>query len=160
MAMRTYTVHEPLDGPRDRLERGEQVVFVREGFSWLAALFTPFWLVANRLWLALLCYFAVLFGFGLLLPAFGLPEDAGGWVATAIHLLVGFEGDTIQRWTLRRGGFEMVGSVSGRNREEAERRFFEAWLIDRRYASPSLPPPPTPIGTGGRLNVMALKQGR
>jgi len=78
----------------------------------------------------------------------------------AIHLLIGFEGDAIRRWTLRRNGYALVGSVSGRSRDECERRFIEAWLKERPYVSPSTPPAPPMAGTGGRLSIMALRSGR
>ncbi|MEZ5817378.1 MAG: DUF2628 domain-containing protein [Hyphomicrobiaceae bacterium] len=161
--MQTYTVHEPADGPRDRLERGEELVFVREGFSFLAAIFTPFWMIAHGLWLALVAYFVAVIGLELIFWAAGVGQNAAGWAMVALHLLVGFEADAIRRWTLGRRGWTVVGSVSGRNREECERRFFEAWLKDQPYASrANLPPPPGVMGpgTGGRLSVMALRPGR
>jgi ribosome modulation factor len=160
MALHTYTVHEPADGSRDRLERAEELVFVRDGFSWGAALLTPFWMIAHGLWLALLGYLVVLVGLEVLLWATGLAQQAGGWAIAALHLLIGFEGDAIRRWTLRRRGYALAGSVSGRSRDECERRFIEAWLQDRPYVS--LPPPsaPSSAGTGGRLSVMALRSSR
>jgi len=160
MALHTYTVHEPADGPRDRLERAEELVFVRDGFSWGAALLTPFWMIAHGLWLALLGYLVVLVGLEVLLWATGLAQQAGGWAIAALHLLIGFEGDAIRRWTLRRRRYALAGSVSGRSRDECERRFIEAWLQDRPYVS--LPPPsaPSSAGTGGRLSVMALRSSR
>ena len=160
MAIRTYTVHEPIDGPRDRLERGEQLVFVRDGFSWGAALLTPFWMLAHRLWLALLAYLAILICLEVILRLSGAPQQAATWAIVALHLLIGFEGDAIRRWTLRRRGYALVGSVSGRSRDECERRFFEAWLKDQPYVSAPVPPPPPAMGTGGRLTVMALRAGR
>lgn len=160
MAIHTYTVHEPRDGPSDRLERAEQLVFVRDGFSWSAALLAPLWMIANRLWLALLCYLAFLVGSQLLLSVLGLAQQAGGWTVIALHLLIGFEGDAIRRWTLRRRGYALVGSVSGRTRDECERRFFDDWLKDRPYVSPPPPTAPPPLGTGGRLSIMALRSGR
>jgi len=159
MAIQTYTVHEPSDGPRDRFERAEALVFVRDGFSWMAALLTPFWMIAHRLWLALIGYLVVVVGLQLLLAMLGMPQRAVGWVMVAVHLLVGFEGDAIRRWTLRRRGYALVGSVSGRGLDECERRFFDAWLNDRPYVS--LPPDaPSAMGTGGRLSIMALRSGR
>jgi hypothetical protein len=160
MALHTYTVHEPADGPRDRLERAEALVFVRDGFSWTAALLTPFWMIAHRLWLALLVYIAALIGLELVLWAAGVPQQIGSWVTIGLHLLIGYEGDAIRRWTLGRRGYVLAGSVSGRNREECERRFFEAWLKDRPYVSVTPPPAAPVMGTGGRLNVMALRSGR
>ena len=48
--------------------------------------------------------------------------------SSALHLLVGFEADAIQRWTLDRAGYSMIGSVSGRTQSDCERRFLETWL--------------------------------
>jgi hypothetical protein len=162
MALHTYTVHEPADAdaPRDRLERAEGLVFVRDGFSWGAALLTPFWMMAHGLWLALLGYLVVVAGLEVFLWATGLAQQAGTWVIVVLHLLIGFEGDAIRRWTLRRRGYALAGSVSGRSRDECERRFIGAWLQDRPYVT--LPPPSVPpsAGTGGRLSVMALRSSR
>ena len=41
MAMLTFTVHEPPNPPADRIERADKLVFVKDGFSWMAALFAP-----------------------------------------------------------------------------------------------------------------------
>lgn len=159
--MKTYTVHEPAEGPTDRLERGEQLVFVREGFSWMAALFGPLWMIGCRLWLALLAYVAALVALQVLVKIAGLPGQAATWMTVAGHLLIGFEADSIRRWTLRRRGYQMIGSVSGTDRDECERRFFDAWLDGRsNVARPIPPPPPGPWGTGGRLSAMAFRSGR
>jgi len=160
MAIHTYTVHEPADGPRDRLERAEALVFVRDGFSWAAALLTPLWMIANRLWLALIGYIAVLIALQVVLAVVGAPQQASGWAIFVLHLLVGFEADAIRRWTLRRRGYELVGSVSGRSRDECERRFFGHWLNEQPYAAPPPPIAPLRAGTGGRLSTMALRSER
>ena len=47
--MLTFTVHEPPSPPPDRLERAESLVFVKDGFSWTAALFGPVWLLVHQL---------------------------------------------------------------------------------------------------------------
>jgi len=162
--MHTYTVHEPHNGPADRFERGEALVFVRDGFSLTAALLTPFWMIANGLWIALLAYLAALIGIELVAWLLGIGQQATGWIILALHLLVGFESDEIRRWTLGRRGYDLVGSVSGRSLDECERRFVEAWLRDRPHAASRLPPPQplyaTGHGTGGRLSIMALRPGR
>ena len=54
--MRTYTIHERPDPPADRVDRAESLVFVKDGFSWVAALFAPLWLLVHRLWWPLLGY--------------------------------------------------------------------------------------------------------
>src|SRR6185312_8279144 len=57
-AMLTFTVHEQPNPPADRIDRAERLTFVRDGFSWTAALFAPVWLLAHRLWWPFLGYLA------------------------------------------------------------------------------------------------------
>ena len=149
--MLTFTVHEPPNPPSDRLDRAEGLLFVRDGFSWSAALFTPLWLLAHRLWLPLLGYLVVA----------GLIEAAGqsglvqpGWAtlaAVSLNLLIGFEADTLRRWSLDRRGWLSLGSVSGRNAEDCERRFFDMWLPAQPIlALPAAAAVPSGGASGGR----------
>ena len=126
--MRTYTIHERPDPSADRVDRAEALVFVKDGFSWAAALFAPLWLVAHRLWWPLLGY-AVISG-ALQLVQLVLTFDLRwlGLAAFALHVLIGFEADTLRRWSLERRDWRTVGTVSGRTAAECERRFFDAWL--------------------------------
>ncbi|MDX2259608.1 MAG: DUF2628 domain-containing protein [Hyphomicrobiaceae bacterium] len=127
-AMATFTVHEPPDPPADRIERAERLVFIRDGFSFAAALLGPLWLLANRLWAALAVYLVVSF---LLAAAITLGDGAVHWgmlAQAALAVLIGFEADQIRRWTLDRRGYTEVGTVVGRGEAECERRFIEQWL--------------------------------
>jgi hypothetical protein len=130
----TYTVHEPSNPPADRMDRAERLVFVKDGFSWMAALFTPIWLIVHRLWWPLLGY-AILTGVVLRLGA-SLDSDWAGLASLALHLLIGLEADTLRRWQLDRRGWRTVGSVSGRTAAECERRFFETWLPTQPLIAP------------------------
>jgi hypothetical protein len=69
-----------------------RTVMVREGFSWWAAIFPLFWFLAKRLWIVAALYFA---------------------------LATGFEARNLQRWTLERRGFRLMGVVQGRDEEGA-----------------------------------------
>lgn len=126
--MLTYTVHEPTNPPSDRIDRAEGLVFVKDGFSWAAALFAPIWLLLHRMWWPLLGYIVLSGLFELIRWGTNVGSD---WITLAViglHLLIGFEADTLRRWTLDRSGARTLGSVSGRNADECERRFFEEWL--------------------------------
>src|SRR5262245_20531570 len=129
--MQTYTVHEPPHPPAERIDRAASLVFIKDGFSWVAALFAPFWLIAHRLWWPLLAYI-VLSGVFEIVRWVGVLDS--GWVTMAVvalHLLIGFEADTLRRWALERRGWRTLGSVLGRNYAECERRFFDAWLPEQ-----------------------------
>lgn len=147
--MLTYTVHEPPDAPSDRIDRAEVLVFVKDGFSWTAALFTPIWLIVYRLWWPLLGYVIV----SALLAWLG-STLASGWTtlaSLALHLLVGFEADTLRRWSLERRGWRAVGSVTGRSTDECERRFFDIWL----HAQPVIAAPSGGASSGGGHRSLA-----
>lgn len=161
--MQTYTVHEPPGGPADRIERAERLVFVKDGFSVVAAALTPFWMLANRLWLALLVYGLALAALEMVVWAASFTQQTAGWMMLALNILVGFEGDSIRRWSLGRRGHTQIGSVSGRGWLECERRFFEAWLEQQPLVSARAPEGPSgwgSRGSGGRLTPLALGPGR
>lgn len=126
--MRTYTVHEPPAASADRSDRADSLVFVRDGFSFIAAVATPLWALANGLWLILLAYvtaFALLVSGLLFLATDGLVIVI---IVGALQLAVGFEASSFMRADLRRRGWRDQGSVNGRKRLDCERRFFESWL--------------------------------
>ncbi|MCA3366560.1 MAG: DUF2628 domain-containing protein [Roseomonas sp.] len=108
--MRVWTVHQraALAGKPAR------TVMVREGFSWWAALFPLFWFLAKRLWLVAALYFSLATFMGFVLPASISP-----WAMMALQILTGFEARNLQRWSLERQGFRLMGVVQGRDEEGA-----------------------------------------
>ena len=134
--MRVYTVHEPADPPADRLDRAEGVRFVKEGFSWSAAILAPLWMLWRGLWLALLVYVVAMGALAVAAKAMGVGDQLASLLFLAIHVLIGFEADSIERWTLARRGWRTIGSVVGRDVVECERRFFDAWLPDQPVLRP------------------------
>jgi hypothetical protein len=134
--LRVYTVHESANPTSDRLDRAEGLRFVRDGFTWSAAIFTPLWLLVRGFWLALAIYLIVTAAVAFGVTALGLGDQVHTLIMIGLHLLIGFEADTIERWTLKRRGWEMIGSVSGRDIAECERRFFDSWLPDHPMLRP------------------------
>jgi hypothetical protein len=133
-----FTVHEPPATGGTRLEQADRLLFVRDGFSWRAALFSPLYLIVRGEWLALAAYA----GAGILalavLNLVGASADWYGWTWLLLNVVTGFEASEIKRWSLGRAGWRELASVSGRGLEEAERRFYEAWLPTAE-ARPSVP---------------------
>src|SRR6185503_6023109 len=130
-------------------DRAETLVFVKDGFSWAAALFAPLWLIVHRLWWPLLGYAVVTGAMQLPQLLFALDQRWLGLTLFALHLLIGFEADTLRRWRLEQRGWHTIGTVSGRTPAECERRFFDAWLPAQPILATSTQPP-TP-GGGWRL---------
>ena len=149
MTLKTFTVHEPPEPGADRVDRASELLFVKDGFSWLTALCPPLGFIASQMWLPLLAYlvFAGVAGAGLM--ALGFNPEFLSLLFLAVSIYLGFEHSTLQRWTLDNAGWQMLGSVTGKTLDECERRFFETWLpsqpvISTTYSRPKsseiLPP--------------------
>ncbi len=126
--MTVFTVHEPPNAPLSPIDRAEKLRFVKEGFSWGAALVAPVWLAAKGEWIALAAYLAAAAVLGMILAALGAEPAWVSLIFLAANVVLGFEAGELERWSLARAGWREIGLVSGRTREECERRFFEGWL--------------------------------
>ena len=127
--MLIYTVHEPGRPAQALDERADGVVFVKEGFTGWGFLFGPLWLLFNGLWIELVLALLLSAGAAALLIESGLEQNqASGLVNLLLMLIIGFEGNSLKRWRLERKGYVFLASVAGKNFEECERRFFDAWL--------------------------------
>jgi hypothetical protein len=137
--MPTYTVHAAPPRAGETTSDPQRFVFVRDGFHVWAFLLAPLWLLAHRLWLALLGYVAASALLGGLFYGLGAPDWLKFLGSLLAALLIGFEAASLRRWTLERRGWRTLGFVVGDDEENAERRFFAEWT--RR---PTMPPPPAP----------------
>lgn len=135
--MLTFTVHEPPNPPADRIDRAERLAFVRDGFSWTAAVFAPVWLLAHRLWWAFAGYVAAEVAIELIRQSGFLHPGWTTLAAIGMSLLIGLEAGTLRRWSLDRRGWTTLGSVSGRSAEDCERRFLDMWLPKQPVLAPA-----------------------
>lgn len=126
--MQTYTVHEMPQPPSDRIDRAEALRFIKDGFELPAFAFAPLWLLGQKLWLGVLGYAVALAALVIANEYLGLPDAAAVVLLIGLHLIIGFEGDAFVRLDLERKGWSTLGSVSGHNRLECERRFLDGWL--------------------------------
>lgn len=131
MSVATYTVHEPPSPNADRVDRADQLQFVKDGFSWITALFPPLGFAMKGLWLPAAAYVAVVSAVVAGLSALGVDDGFTSMLVLAVNVYLGFEVSSVQRFMLDNAGWQTVGSVSGASIEECERRFFESWLPDQ-----------------------------
>ena len=144
--LQSYTVHEQNPLPLDRVDRADALVFVKDGFSFQAALFAPIWLAGKNLWLALLGYLAIAMALGLVWTMLGWSLPSLALAMLALHLIVGFESDSLQRMQLNNRGWQTLGAVTGKDALDCERRFYDVWLPGQ---------PLTPVASS-----IALQTGR
>lgn len=123
-----FTVHEPPKPAGTKLERAEQLLFVRDGFSWRALLFGPFYFLFRAEWLSLVLYIIVAIALSVLLRLFSAGNEWTGWMMLLLNVIAGFEATDLKRWSLARRGWREIAAVGGRDQDDAERRFFEDWL--------------------------------
>ncbi len=126
--MAIYTVHAPRGAHAASANAAERVIFVRDGFAWLAFVVPLLWALMHRMWLVFLGILAVS-------VAIGLAGEFIPWLGNALlgvgllfSLLVGFEASQLRRWSLDRKGYVMLATVIADNVAGAEQRFFEAWV--------------------------------
>jgi hypothetical protein len=146
--MPVYTVHEPPVRPPGALADPARFAFVRDGFYWWAFLLTPLWMLWRRLWLVFVLYLVVSIGIETGMRIYGASGGMISLAAILISFLVGLEAGTLQRFTLKRRRWKNVGVVSGGDLEDAEHRFFAAWVRDvpsQTGTPPSAPRPTTPM---------------
>ena len=126
--MIVFTVHEQPNPPTDLLDRAARLVFIKDQFMWLAALFPAVWLLVKGMWLELLIYVAFVSMLAWGLTAMGATPTLSGIIFFIVHIVFGFEASALYRSSLERRGWQMVGTVTGRTSTECERRFFDTWL--------------------------------
>lgn len=155
--MSVYTVHEA-PARADASPAAERFIFVRDSFSWWAFLFAPLWMLRHRMWLILLGYVVIGGGIETALAILGASRAAMFVMGLLISLLVGLEASTLRRLALRRRGWSNVGVISGDDLEDAERRFFDAWLrATRPRPNGSNAAAPSPAG-GAPVGVPRVLQ--
>jgi hypothetical protein len=109
--VKTWTVH---------LRPGTAPVLVAEAFSWGAALFGPFWLLAHRAWIPgvlVLCAQAAM--------AAAVPAVLHLVLTVALAWLLGLFGQDCRRWSLSRRGFVLAHVVAGGTGAVATVRLFD-----------------------------------
>ena len=110
--MRSYTAHLKPDWPP---------VVLLEGWSWGAAVFGPFWLLAHRAWIP-----AVLFGAAALLVMVLVPPGLGGLIGLGFGVLAGLLGRDAVRWSLERCGYQLTHVMAARDADSALARLLHA----------------------------------
>lgn len=117
--MTTYTVHILDTG------RTIDVVLVPDRFSWMAAIFGFVWALLTGAWSLALVLFGVQVGAGVLISLLNLSEAVQSVAHLGVSVAIGFCAFELRRWLLSLKGYRETDVVTGTDREDAERRYFD-----------------------------------
>jgi Protein of unknown function (DUF2628) len=123
--MTVYTVLAPPIRDGEAVADPLGYVLVKEGFCWPALIIPELWLLFRRMWLVFLVYLA---GVVAVVVADSIVGgNLPGAVLLLIRLFLALEGNNLRRWTLAGREYVPAGLAEGRNRDEADIRFFADW---------------------------------
>ncbi|MBM3562613.1 MAG: DUF2628 domain-containing protein [Alphaproteobacteria bacterium] len=121
--MAIFTVHVPRTAS-GQLPAPDRIVFLRDGFSWPAFVFGPFWLAWRRAWIVAGLWTLLLVALALLAWKLRVSREAIYWLTLALAVWLGFEGGRLVGWNLARRGYVERDLVVGEDIDEAETVFF------------------------------------
>ncbi|MBA3448391.1 MAG: DUF2628 domain-containing protein [Pseudaminobacter sp.] len=116
--MAIYVVVEP---PRKSGRDAPDAIFVRDGFSVLAFLIPPLWLLWHRLWIEAALALAVAMTLAAIGEMAGLGLT-GSLLSLLVSIYVGLEGAALRLAALRRRGWYEWGAVEADSFDDAETR--------------------------------------
>ena len=117
--MKLFTIHIQKYG-KDPVP---DVRAVKEGFNWVAFIFTALWALVKGYWWVAFGLFALEIAITAILAAIGLDLFGQAVVNIAFNLLVGIYANDLARWSLARRGFTEDEVVSAASKEHAVERY-------------------------------------
>ena len=142
--MTVFSVYEPPVPATDVIERADRIAFVKEGFSWPAFLVPLLWLIYHRMWIEFVMLLLVYVGLQLAFGSDGQGQTLAAFASFAINVLFAFEASDLRTASLERRGYRFAGVASGRDRIDAERSFFVAWLPQQQRSAREAATTPQP----------------
>ena len=109
----------------------EKMRFLKEGFSFTAFLFFPFWALGKKLWLATLVYLIGMASIAALELNGVLIGNQAFFLGLGMHLICGFEARNWLKKKLQAQGWREAGIAVGRTMAEAERDFLRIYQPPR-----------------------------
>jgi hypothetical protein len=119
MGYRSYTIHERAWSA----DMAADAALVKEGFSWPAFVFGPFWALWHSMWKTAIVLFVLAAALSGGVEAAGLTEAAGSAVTLAAQTAIGLWANDWRRRVLDRQGCVERGAVHARGLAEAEARY-------------------------------------
>ncbi len=132
--MNLYTVHYRQEFENSLTGMAQDVVLVKDGFNWLALFFPTLWFLAKKMWLVFAIYLAIQAFIVALVFGANMPTEILTITKFTGNVILGFEGNTIHRWSLNRSRYRERLTVAARDMIAAEHRFFSSITSGRVFS--------------------------
>jgi hypothetical protein len=119
MGLRAFTVHTRAWSA----EADGDALLIKEGFSWPALVFGPFWALWHGMWKTAIVLFAAAIAITLAATLGGFSGGAESAVSLAVQAATGLWANDWRRHVLARKGYVETTAVLARNLRDAEERF-------------------------------------
>ena len=126
--MISYLVHLPAEARPGSADGLDRMVLVKDRFHWLALLLPLLWLLFNRLWLAFLVFLAAGVALAVAGSLLSLPDPLVVALEALMALGLGIFASELKSRGLARRGLPLAGVATGKDEDEATRRFADRWL--------------------------------
>lgn len=126
--MIVYSVYEPPGSDASRVQRADDLVFVRDAFSRPTIVLGPLWLAFTKQWDSLLAYFLLAAVLALVVLVAEIPLAFWGYFFLGLNAIFALEQPLFRGFLLEARGWKFVGVSEGRTEQDAEHRFVDAWL--------------------------------
>ena len=131
--MKLYTIHFPAEAEGSITGLARNAVLVKDGFSWSALFLPTIWFLAKKMWIVFAIYLAIQAVVLATVYYLSLPGELITITKLTSNIILGFEGNNLYRWTLRRSRFKQHGTIAARDMVAAEYRFFTAMTGGRVF---------------------------
>lgn len=145
--MASYRVFEFPGALPTRKAAGEDVRFVRDGFSFAALVFPSIWLLWHRLWMSFAFFVLLMASF--IFVADTISPVLGVFLNALVGFYLGFEGTNLKSVKLKNAGWHEVDVIVASDEEEAEVRYFSNRL--RTVSSDEVNAAPVTTATAQRF---------
>lgn len=122
--MRIYTVYETNN-------MKHIIVSVKEGFNWLAFMFSALWAIYNRMWLFTLVILATNVFIGWAVIKFGGDMTSLMTALIGVAALIGWTSNDLRGYALVKRGYKAVATVLASNSDSAIERYLRKSPINR-----------------------------
>lgn len=99
-------------------------VFIKEGYSFFAGLFGPYWSLANKMWVEAAAHIGAMIILSIIMDMIGFNAEAISSTMMISNIIFGLFARDLQRFHYDRRGYDMVSVVNGKSYLECETSFF------------------------------------